>query len=185
MIIGISGMPAGGKDTVAEYLEGKGFKHISLSQILREILTERGLEINMENLTRVGNSLKNEFSESYLAELALKRINIKEDYLISSIRQPGEIDFLRQQEGFKMVFVDADIKTRFERLKSRGRTGDSETFEQFQEAERKMSDGKSGGMNLYECKRRSDFVINNDGTLDDLYRNTDKIVDEIRGQIGQ
>lgn len=185
MIIGISGMPAGGKDTVAEYLEGKGFSHISLSQILREILTERNLEINMENLTRVGNSLKDEFSESYLAEQALRRIDKSKDTIISSIRQPGEIDYLKQQSGFKMIFVDADIKARFKRLKLRGRIGDSETFEQFLEADRKMSDGKSGGMNLHECKRRSDYVVDNDGTLDDLYRNTDKIIDEIRGNSGK
>lgn len=185
MIIGISGMPAGGKDTVADYLEGKGFKHISLSQILREILTERGLEINMVNLTKVGNSLKDEFSESHLAEIALSRINSDDNTLISSIRQPGEIDFLKNQKGFKMIFIDADTKKRFERLKARKRIGDSETFEQFLEADKKMSDGKSGGMNLHECKRRSDFVIDNDGTLEDLYSNTDKILDEIRGKIGE
>ncbi len=181
MIIGLSGMPASGKDTVAEYLQNKGFDHISLSAVLRDILRERDLEINLENLTKVGNSLGKEFGQGYLIERAREKADFSKDLIVSSIRQPGEITELRKQKDFKMIFVDADARTRFERLKLRGRSGDSETFEQFMIIENKQVDGKSGGMNLGECRRMADFVLINDGTPKDLKEKIEQILQEIKG----
>lgn len=177
MIIGLSGVPAAGKDTVAEYLErNKNFTHISLSAILREIVISRNLELNLHNLTEVGNSLIGEFGEGYLVKEALKRIDQNENAVISSIRQPGEITQLQKQNDFIMVFVDADPKIRFERLKLRGRAGDSETFEDFINIEKKQLDGKSGAMNLGKCKEMSDIVIENNGSIAEFSQKIENII---------
>lgn len=174
MIVGLSGTPASGKDTVAEILEKKGFSHFSLSQILRDFMREEGLEINIENLTSFGNKIGTK-----LVERALETIDPSHDTVISSIRQLEEIDILKKNKNFFMLFIDADARLRFERLKKRGRAGDSETFEQFIAIEAKQQ-GKSGVMNLAACREKSDFIIENNGTLQEFQNKVEDILRKIK-----
>ncbi len=180
MIIGLSGTLSAGKDTVAEYLVNqKGFDHVSLSEILRGIARERNIEPNMVNLTKLGNSLINTHGEGYLVDKASEKVDFDRNLVISSVRQPAEIDKIKSRPNSYVVFVDADAKIRFERLRARGRTGDSETLEEFTKLERKQSDGKSGGMNLNECKRKSDFVLENNGTREEFLARIENLFDKI------
>lgn len=181
MIIGLTGTLAAGKDTLADYLCEQGFTHISLSQILRKMATSEGISITLENLTKLGNSIEEKYGPGYLAKKALEEIKqVKGDSVISSIRQPSEIDFLKSVENFYLVFVDADPKVRFERLKERGRQGDSKNLEDFIKTEKKQMDGKSGGMNLSECKKLADYVIQNDSTKENFIAEFEGILNEIR-----
>lgn len=180
MIIGLSGTLSAGKDTVAEYLVNqKGFDHVSLSEILRGIARERNIEPNMVNLTKLGNSLIKTHGEGYLVDKASEKVDFDRNLVISSVRQPAEIDKIKSCPNSYVVFVDADAKIRFERLRARGRTGDSETLEEFVELEKKQSDGKSGGMNLNECKRKSDFVLENNGTREEFLARIENLFDKI------
>jgi len=177
MIVGLSGLLASGKDTVADYLQNKeGFQHISLSEILREVIRDRGLEVNLENLTKVGNSLASNEGPQFLVEKALDRLDLSRDAVISSVRQPGEIERLKKEQNFFMIFVVADSKTRFERLLKRNRLGDTKNFDDFLKIEQKQMDGKSGGMDLNRCREMSDFVLSNNGTLEEFER---KIADSL------
>ena len=47
MIIGVVGTIGSGKDTVAEYLNQKGFQSISLSDILRGIMKQENLDVDI------------------------------------------------------------------------------------------------------------------------------------------
>ena len=55
MIVGVTGFFAAGKDTVAEILQERGFRHVSLSDIIREEIRSRGEEVTIPHLTTVGN----------------------------------------------------------------------------------------------------------------------------------
>lgn len=183
MIIGLSGTLSSGKDTVAGYLEeNEGFQHISLSQILRELAREKGVEINLENLTKLGNSILADYGPAYLVKRAEKKVNFAKDLVISSIRQPNEIEYLRTKEDFFMVFVDADSKIRFERSVKRDRKGDSKTLEKFIAIEKKEIDGKSGAMDLNYCKAHADYVLLNNGTMEDFKQKIKKTIEEIKGK---
>lgn len=181
MIIALSGTPAAGKDTVADYLkEKKGFKLISPSEILRSILKGRKVEINLENLTEAGNKIG-----TGLVLQGLKNRVGDENIILTSIRQPKEIELLRNEKDFFAVFVDADPRIRFERLKSRGRAGDSETFDQFMDIEYKQSDGKSGGMNLSACKEMADYVIENNGPMEEFHQRIEEVYGAIQERIAK
>jgi len=180
MIIGLSGTLAAGKDTVAEYLVSqKGFDHISLSEILRDVARERKIEINMKNLTELGNNLIKTHGGDYLVKRAKQTVDFGHNLIISSIRQPAEVDKIKNEPNAFVVFVDAKPEIRFDRLQKRGRIGDSETLEEFIDLEKKQSDGKSGGMNLNECKRRSDFVLENNGTKEEFVNKVEDFFDRI------
>ena len=45
-------------DTFADYLQSKGWQHISLSDMIRAEIRNRKEEINLPNLIRVGNELR-------------------------------------------------------------------------------------------------------------------------------
>lgn len=73
MIIGITGKNASGKGEAANYLKSKGFIYYSLSDVIREEATKRGLDHSRDNLIRIGNELRHNFAPNYLAQ----QINIK------------------------------------------------------------------------------------------------------------
>ena len=66
MIIGLTGKNASGKGEVANYLKTKGFVYYSLSDVLREEATKRGLEHTRDNLINLGNELRKKYGANYL-----------------------------------------------------------------------------------------------------------------------
>jgi len=178
MIIGVVGLIASGKDEVAEYLQEKGFEHHSLSSILREILSKEGIETTVDNLTKYGNKTREEKGAGYLAKVAHKRIK-SDKAVISSIRQVGEIDYLRKAPGFYLVKVTAPIEMRFARVKSRGRKGDVKTVADLRRIEKLQASGKGGGMNMNQCMKLADYEIKNIGTFDELHHKVDDLLRKI------
>lgn len=184
MIIGITGSLAAGKDTVAQILEENGFRHISLSQILRELVVKKGGDLTTANLTREGNNLRTEKGNGYLAKEALKLIS--DDTAISSIRQPGEVEVLRKTGKFFLISVDADPKIRWQRLKKRQRPGDPKTMEGMLAIEKKqMKSGGSKDMQLDVVWGMADYHLNNNGDLGDLQTKVREIIKTARRQIGK
>lgn len=178
MIIGITGTYGAGKDVIAEYLIGKGYNHYSLSNELREVLAERGIEESRDALIAMGNELREKHGHGHLAERVIKKA--KKPAVVTSIRHPLEVETLRQESEFILLHVDADQKTRFERTTGRSRVGDITTFEEFVGKERKELAGAAHEQNLTECFKKADHVVYNDGTLMDLYQEIDIIVERYK-----
>ena len=171
MIYGVTGFFCSGKDTMAEVLEARGFAHVSLSDMIREELRERGIEITIPNLTEVGNELRREQGPGVLGERALARIDSSRDWVVTSIRHPAEVEALRKNPDFVMVFVDAPQRLRFERSLGRAREGDPITFEEFAaEEERQMSAqaGDPAAQALAACREMANERIENDSTLEEF-----------------
>lgn len=178
MIIGVTGTLASGKDTVSELLEKKGYKHISLSQILRREVSKLGEPITTVNLTTFGNKIRHERGEGYLAKEALKDASKKT--IISSIRQPGEVRVLKKDPRFVLIAVDADAKQRWSRLEKRKRAGDPESFNDMMAIERKqMKKHGSKDMQLDTVMAMADYQIDNNGTMEDLKEKVDRLLKKI------
>lgn len=178
-ILGVTGTNASGKDTVADYLRDKyGFKNYSLSDEIRIETAKRGLSSERENLRTIGNELREKFGPNELAVRATKRITDDgiEKVIITSIRNPAEIEYLKNNfSGFKLIYVDAPVKLRYERSLARGRVGDGVNLDDFKAAEAKELDGGKTGQQLIACSKLADFSITNDGTLEKLFEETEKI----------
>lgn len=176
MIIGLTGTFSSGKDTVADYLENKGYEHFSLSDEIRTVAAERGIETTRDNLRELGNSLRDEFGPDYLPKRVLERAK-SDKVLISSIRQPAEIDFLEKKKDFILLAIDAPIKMRFERMKKRARPGDPVTLDELKEKEQKEMESKGeNAQKIHECIARADYVIENDGNFEKLYKEVDRVL---------
>ena len=166
MLIGLTGTNSSGKGEIVKYLERRGFKAHSLSDILREEVMTMGLYPSRNLLIEHGNRLRREEGEGILAERVLPALSGKD--VVDSIRHPSEIAVLKKVRGFFLIAVDAPVDLRFARSRKRGREGDGSTLEDFIEKEElEKRDGKHS-QQIHRCMEMSDFLLWNDGTLKEL-----------------
>ena len=99
MILGITGLNCSGKDTVAEFLMKRGFKHFSLSDVIRDDLRKDNIELTRENIRLRGNKLRKEQGSGILAQQTVQKFKLgqelKEKYVVTSIRNPQEVRVLK------------------------------------------------------------------------------------------
>jgi len=177
LIIGITGTLGAGKGTVVDYLiNKKGFHHYSVSGYLKEELLKRKLVVNRTNLFNIANEIREKFGPDYITQKLFAIAESKnEDAIIESIRNPKEAEFIKSHDG-KLIAVTADQKTRYERIKLRQSEKDNVSFKEFQNQEaREMQNTDPNAQNLSKCIEMADFLINNDGSLENLYGQIEKI----------
>jgi len=182
-IIGITGTLASGKTSVKDFFLSRFSSYsISLSEIIKEELLKEGKELKRKNFIEKGNELRRKFGAQVLTEvvvLTLPRNPEKEIIIIDGIRNPGEVKYLRESFGkdFVLIAVDAPREIRFKRLVERGEKGDPRTFEEFLEVD-EVDMGKNQpeyGQNAGECLKLADYLIINDGTIEELNKKLEEI----------
>lgn len=182
MIIGITGTDGAGKGTVVEYLvKEKGFTHYSARAIWEEEFKKRDIESSRENMRAVANELRATYGNDFLIQYYLPKItesNI-EKAIIESVRAIAEVETLKENGGI-LLAVDADPKVRYERIVERGSATDHVSFERFQELEAiEMDDPDPAGMQKAAVIKMADYTINNDGTLEELHAQIDRVLEQI------
>ena len=180
MIIGLTSSYSAGKDAVAEYLVKKGFKHISLSDLIREQMRQARVEITRENLIKFGNMLRTKFGHGVLSAIAIEKMKPGQNYVVSSIRHPAEINELEMIVGFVLVAVDAPAELRFKRALARNREKEPQTFDEFIAKENQEKCDSGAGQQLHKCFDRAEIVILNTGAIEELYRKVDRMLDDLR-----
>lgn len=175
--VGITGFNASGKGKVTDYLKTKGFKAISLSDILRLEAKSKNLEPTRENLTRLGQTMRQQIHPGFLAEKALFHIDANQPHVIDSIRHPYEIKILKQHlRPFLLIGIDAPVAMRFERSQLRGRQENANTIEQFIEREQAEMKNDPNAQQLHHCMDLCDFLIINDGDIHELESKVDQAI---------
>lgn len=178
-IIGITGTLGAGKGTIVGYLRDHyGYKHYSVRGYLIEEAKRRGMEINRDTFVVIANDLRAKHAPSYIVDELYKQAAANgENAIIESIRTPGEVESLRQQEDFLLFAVDADPKIRYERIVSRNSETDHVSFETFIENEqREMASDDPNHQNVGKCIAMADYSFNNDGDLEALYHQVEKVL---------
>lgn len=185
MIIGITGTIGAGKGTIVDFLIKKyDFVHFSVRDFLTEEVNKRGLELNRDSLTLVGNELRSLHGASYITDQLYQRaIEAGRHGVIESIRAVGEILSLKEQKDFLLFAVDADVEKRFERIKRRGSATDFVDFETFVANEkREMTSTDPNKQNLSKCIAMADCIFYNNDTIEALDREVEKAVEKFIDQ---
>ncbi len=186
-VIGITGTIASGKDTVKKILQSKfNCYTVSLSSIIRaELEKKKNTNFSRKNLQDLGNELRRKYGGKILAMLAVEYLQKdKEVIIVDGIRNPGEIDFLREKfkDKFVLIGVDAPAEIRFERIRKRNDTSDPKIWEEFLEIDKrdKGENEPEYGQRTGDCLKKADFLIVNDGSLEELERKVNEIAVKIK-----
>ncbi|MFC1768578.1 AAA family ATPase [Nanoarchaeota archaeon] len=178
MIIGITGPNGSGKGEVANYLKSKGFIYFSLSDVVRQETQKSNLSLTRENLIKTGREIRKERGDGFFAKQIISEL--KDNSVVDSIRNPSEVEVLKQMGNFVLLGVNAPVGVRFKRSKKRGRVGDGSTVEEFVKLEEEENRGI--GQDPIETLKMSNFLIINDKTVDHLHIQIDKILDFIQNE---
>jgi dCMP deaminase len=176
MWIGLTGQNASGKGEVADDLRVRGFDYHSLSDAIRDEARSRGIDLTRENLIQLGNELRRDHGPAVLAHRILKKVDADTNCVIDSIRNPAEVEALHAGGYFQLVLVQADAGTRFKRIVARGRESDPRSYDEFMELERREAKGASFAQNLDAVQELANHVLENDGSLQQLQENVDKLL---------
>lgn len=172
-IIGLSGTNGAGKDLVGELLAKRhGYLFISVTELLRDEARRRGLPVSREHLRTISAEWRREKGLAVLVDQAMETFKASTGshagVVIASLRNPYEADRIHALGGV-LVWVDADPRTRYERIQTnaatRGRSAeDDKTFEQFLEEEKieMHSSGDEATLNMSAVKDRHDMTLMND-----------------------
>jgi dephospho-CoA kinase len=178
LILGITGEMASGKGTIAKHViaERGGSAH-RFSTILRDVLDRVYLEQTRDNMQTLSTILRKNFGEELMAKsMYFDAQNDEHDVVVvDGVRRMADIAFLRDLPHFKLVYVEADIVKRYERIIKRGENPDDskKTFEEFQKAHEDESE-----LQIKDLKNYADYIISNDGTYQELYKTIDEIINQ-------
>ncbi|BAA29603.1 AAA family ATPase [Pyrococcus horikoshii] len=186
-IVGIAGKIAAGKTTVAKFLEELGFCRISCSEPLLDILTGNVSEYSWvpevnfkgeptrENLIELGRLLKEKYGEDILIRLAIDKLRRCKNIAIDGVRSLGEVEAIKRMGGI-IIYIEARAEVRFERLRKRCSEKDRgiktlQDLLRFDEWEERL-------YSTTNIKEKADFVILNEGSLEELKKKVREILRE-------
>lgn len=181
MILGITGSFGAGKGTVVDYLvEHKNFSHYSASSFITEEIQRRGLKVDRDNQTMVGNDLRKQHGPDYIIESLYKRAEeAGGNVVIESLRAVAEVQRIKELGG-KVLGVDAAPDLRYERAFARNSEKDNVSYEKWLEQEQAESNQDDPHkQNIFGALRESDVVISNDGTLEELHAEIERVYPEL------
>ncbi len=176
LIIGLVGQIASGKSTINKYLENKyQAKTLRFSTILRDILNRVYYPISRDSMQRMSTLLRKNFGEDVLSKVISEDAKKAKKNIISidGVRRHADIKYLREIEGFVLIQIQADPKTRYERLVERNENkGDSDkTYEEF------LTDGqKEADAEIPEVMKTADETIDNNENFNELYQQIDLLI---------
>ena len=181
LIFGLTGFNCSGKNLVADYLAKHcGFNRFSVREMIGEELALRDLVPTRENLIALGNNLREQEGVEVWVKKAIDkaRKNGYSQVAIESLRNPGEVHYLRNLPNFYLIGVVASPRVRFTRMKLRGALGDPKTWKEFctREAQDKGEGEKDTGQQIASCMKLTDFRVLNNGPKENTYKLIDSII---------
>ena len=184
MLIGITGTLGAGKGTVVKYLESKGFVHIAVSDtFLAGEAKKRGIEPDRNARHDIANEYRSKGPTKLMEavyELAKEDLDTGSNVVLEPQHTPEEVSFIMAKGGFVFA-VDADINTRYKRIRARGGSKDDVTLEEFKSIEDlEMRPSERANNNLAGAIELCDHIIMNDGTREELNSKIESILKEIK-----
>lgn len=178
-IIGLVGEKGSGKDTFAKFLleiSEKSVVHIRFSDLLKQTLNIWDIPLTRANLQKLAQILE-DFGEGTIAHGLEKQIQeTNADIIIlDGIRWEPDVKLLKEFPYHKLIYITADPKLRFKRLKTRGeKTGEAEmTLEQFLKEEKAPNE-----LLIPEIGAKADIKITNNASIEDFKAEIEKFVKE-------
>lgn len=122
--------------------------------------------------------LRERYGQDLLAKVIAHDANTLDSdiVVVDGVRRLDDIEHLSALPHFKLVRIDADSKVRYDRMKLRNENvGDAEkTYGEFMEDHERETEAT-----IPEVMEKAKYSLNNDGSLEDLYKQIDSIVEKL------
>ncbi|MCX6720644.1 MAG: AAA family ATPase [Candidatus Staskawiczbacteria bacterium] len=177
-IIGLIGEMGAGKDTFCDFVRAnyQNVYFLKFSDALTEVLKMFFDEVKREDQQWLSSALRERFGQDILVKALVKKIEKISDGIIilNGVRRPDDFKALKSIGG-KLIYVTADQKLRWERVKTRGEKADDDVpFEKFVEM------GKAEAESLITTiGAEADLKIENNSSKEDLYIKIKESIDSI------
>ena len=179
-LIGIVGPIGAGKDTASDYITDKyGYTSFSFRNIIAELMTKSGIELNRENMQKFAREQRDMNGEDIFSKAILNKIleTKCEKALVKELRTRDDVKVLWNhfKKDMKIIKITAPAEIRFNRMKERHRIGDPETLEEFRGQDKKEEElGYTRAFNF------TDFIVFNTSDKENLYAQIDKIMSSMK-----
>ena len=166
ILLGITGHPSAGKDTVADYLVKKhGFTYISTSDLVRDEIKRLNLgEPTRDLMYQVAINLRGTEGSDVLIRKAIEKTFETARLALGGIRAVAEAAAIKTRGG-KIVVVATPLEVRF----ARARVGDPKTLAEFKAQEdREAQNSDPVASSINDIVAEADFTLLNDGSIEKL-----------------
>lgn len=176
LILGFTGEMASGKGTSAEYLKRKyGAETYRFSTSLFDVARRLHLPEDRDHLQRLSTVLRKEFGEDTLARVMFADAKDATAHLvvIDGVRRFEDVKYLRELPEFKLIYLTAPMRTRYDRLVLRGEKADdaTKTFTEFERDHQRETE-----LEIHRLESIAAEVLDNSGTRADLEDALDAII---------
>lgn len=176
IILGLVGEIASGKGTVVNYLVQKhNASTHRFSTIIRDVMDRIYIEHSRDLLQQTSSMLRDTYGENILAKVMDG--DTKNDknniVVIDGIRRVADIEFLKKNPSFKLVFIDVSLEKRYERIIQREENADdkNKTFGEF-----KLDAQREAELTIAGLREQADIILDNNGTPAELEKQIEDLL---------
>ncbi len=166
-LILLTGMPGAGKEEFLKIAKDRGYEIIRMGDVVRKQAEMVELDEEM-NIGEFADKERKEHHEGIWADRTMSRIQ-SEKTIIDGLRSPEELSIFRSEleKDAPVVAIHSSPKTRFKRLKDRGREDAPQKRNEFHERDKRELEWGLG-----KIIARADHMIVNEGTLSEFHEKT-------------
>ena len=182
MIIGLVGLPRAGKTTAGLHLqEAHGFSVFTNSWALTRVVEALGLTANRTNLSVVADALFDVLGRDIIAHgVVEKASNERTQIVVDGVRYPEEVETYRRKSDFKLVAVISAVDIRFQRAITTAHDTAKDAGVSIDDFAN-YADRQSESF-VEEIMADADYIVTNEGSLEDLKASLDAIAISLREQ---
>lgn len=178
-IIALVGMPGAGKEEFVKAASKRSYQVVRMGDVVRDEVESRGLELIDENIGVLSDKERRKSGMGIWAKRTLPYLEKDQEInklVIDGIRGDSELDIFRDKYGDAIVVVGIHTspKTRFERIKARGRQDASYSWKEFTNRDQRELDWGIGN-----ALALSDIIIVNEDSLESYIMNIERTLEDI------
>lgn len=171
LVIGITGRIGSGKTSVGQYLSSRyGYQYLRYSRVLSEWLAKD--PESKAHLQEVGWKVMAGGMQTELNRRLIAQILPGADVAVDGLRHPIDCELLKQTflNSFHLLYIDSPVDERWRRLQGHGRYTSREPFD--------AANAHPVEQQIESLRRNAELIIDNRGSLQELYAAVD---DAVRG----
>lgn len=183
MILGLTGPMASGKNTAIQALLKKGFKRVTMSDVIKVEADKLGIPQERARIQDFANSVRAKEGAGAWAKRCLAKIRAEggDQWVVDGIRNPAEIDEFEADPGFILVAILLGEAEIVKRILDRKRDMDPTDPKEISKRLRRDwgVDEPPEGQQTGLCVRRADYFFDNSIPMEKVEGEFLKLYDRI------